>query len=164
MVGSCERICNDQHLFAAEAADLPVMLYPPGLLGEVADIARRHPGLRLVIDHLAAPMGAVDAAAFAHLPDLIALAALPNVAVKASALPLAASEPFPFRPVHEPLRRIVDAFGPARVFWGSDLTRLSCDYRDCVGIVGAALPHLPSADRELILGRALCDWLGWAVT
>jgi L-fuconolactonase len=71
----------------AERNGIPAMISVPGLLPEVDRIAARHPGLRLVIDHLALARHAKDEAAFAHLPYLLALAKRPNVAAKASALP-----------------------------------------------------------------------------
>jgi L-fuconolactonase len=70
----------------AERAELPVMVSPSGLLPQVYRIAEQHPELRLVIDHLAL-LRAKDNAAFDDLPKLLRLARLPNVAVKASALP-----------------------------------------------------------------------------
>src|SRR5690606_16172001 len=72
---------------AAERAGIPLMIHVPGSLPEVDRIAGRHPGLKLVIDHLAIASGKKDAEAFAHLPELCALARHPNVAVKATALP-----------------------------------------------------------------------------
>ena len=59
------------------------------------------------------------------------------------------------------LKRVVDAFGPARVFWGSDLTRLPCTYRQCVTHFTEELDWLSGDELELVMGRALCDWIGW---
>ncbi|MBM9507309.1 amidohydrolase family protein [Actinacidiphila acididurans] len=145
---------------ALEAADIPVALYPPGQLPQVGVVAARHPGLRLAVDHLALPTDVTGPAAFAELDDLLALAVHPRVAVKASCLPASSAEPYPFRDLDDPLRRVVDAFGPDRVFWGSDLTRLPCTYRECLDHV-AGLPFLDEKDAERILGTALSDWLGW---
>jgi predicted TIM-barrel fold metal-dependent hydrolase len=145
----------------AERAGLPVMIFTPGSLPAVARIAERHPGLRLVIDHLALVNDAVDAAAFADLPALLALARHDNVAVKATSLPSYSSEPYPHPGLHEPIRRVVDAFGPRRVFWGSDVTRLPGSYRQCVTLFTEALPWLGESDKEWIMGRGVATWLGW---
>ncbi|HEY5833064.1 amidohydrolase family protein [Streptomyces sp.] len=145
---------------ALESADIPVAVYPPGLLPLVGAVAARHPGLRLTVDHLALPTDVAGPAAFAELDRLLALAVHPRVAVKASCLPAASAEAYPFRDIDEPLRRVFDAFGPDRVFWGSDLTRLPCAYRTCVDHV-ARLPFLSEKDTERVLGPALLDWLGW---
>jgi len=146
---------------AAERAKLPVMMLPRGSLHLVSGIAERYPELRLVIDHMAVPQGPMDAAAFEHLPQLLALARHPNVAVKASGLPGYTTDPYPFRNLHEPIRRAFDAFGPRRLFWGTDLTRMPCSYRQCVTLFTEALPWLAGTDLELVMGRAVCEWIGW---
>ena len=146
---------------AAEKAGLPVMIYVPGSLPLVDGIAARHPGLRLVIDHLALAIGRKDDAAFADLPHLLALAKRPNVAVKASALPCCSTEPYPYRGLHKHLRQVVDAFGPRRVFWGTDWTRLPCTWRQAITLFTEELPWLSAADKDWIMGRAVCEWLGW---
>jgi predicted TIM-barrel fold metal-dependent hydrolase len=56
-------------------------------------------------------------AAFTALPELIALAKYPNVAVKASGAPGYSSEPYLYRNIHPYIRQIYDAFGPERIFW-----------------------------------------------
>jgi len=146
---------------AAEKAGVPLMIYAAGSLPLIDGIAEKHPGLRLVIDHMAVPSGTKDAAAFAHLPDLLRLARHPNVGVKVSGLPGYSSEPYPFRPVHDAIRRAYDAFGPQRCFWGTDWTRMPCPYREAIALFTEELPWLPEADKEWIMGRAICEWLGW---
>ena len=145
----------------AERLQLPLMLSVPGSLPYVDRIAARHPGLRIIIDHLGTPQRTKDAEAFAHLPELLAMARHPNVAVKASALPDYSSQPYPYRNLHDPIHRVFDTFGPRRMFWGTDLTRLSCSYRQAVTLFTEELPWLTGDDLELVMGRALCDWLGW---
>ena len=147
---------------AAERAGVPLMVYAPHLLHHVGEIARRHPGLKLIVDHLGFPRPAPGINLTAAVDALERLAPLENVAVKASALPLFSHEPYPFRDVHEHVCRALEAFGPRRVFWGSDLTRLRCTYREAVGMMDA-LACLSPADRDLVLGRGLCDWLSWSV-
>jgi predicted TIM-barrel fold metal-dependent hydrolase len=145
---------------AAERHGLPVMLSCPGLLPIVDGIAERYPALRLVIDHLAL-IRTLDAAAFADLSDLLAMARRPNVAVKASALPCFSSERYPYRNLHPYIRQVFDAFGPRRMFWGTDLTRLPCSYRQAITMFTEELPFLSAGDKDLIMGRGLCDFLGW---
>jgi L-fuconolactonase len=146
---------------AAERAGIPLMLFPPGSTAAVDRIAERHPGLKLVIDHLAIGGGRKDAEAFAGLPELCALARRPNVAVKASALPCYSTEPYPFRGLHPHIRRVYDAFGPRRMFWGTDWTRLTCPWRLAVTLFTEELPWLSTEDRAWIMGRGICEWLGW---
>ena len=54
-----------------------------------------------------------------------------------------------------------DAFGPARMFWDTDITRPLCRRRQCVTLFSEELPWLRGRDLELVMGRAVCDWLGW---
>jgi len=85
----------------------------------------------------------------------------PNVAVKATALPDSVAEPFPFRSLHEPLRQVFEAFGPRRLFWGSDLTRLKVPYSECVRLFTGELPFLTGEDKEWVMGRGVMEWLKW---
>jgi len=148
---------------AVERAGIPLMMSVSGRLPAVDSIAELHPGLKLVIDHLGIRSGAKGEEAFAGLPQLCTLARRPNVAVKASALPCHSIEPYPFRDVHAHIRRVYDAFGPRRTFWGTDWTRLPCPWRQAVTLFTEELPWLSTSDKEWIMGRALCEWLGWAL-
>jgi len=146
---------------AAERAGLPVALLAASFLPLVGQVAERHRGLPLIVDHLGRPSGTKDEAAWANLRELLALAKHPNVAVKATGAPSYSSEPYPYRNIHGYLRQIYDAFGPERMFWGTDITRMPCAWRQCVTLVTEELPWLSARDKELIMGRALCTWLGW---
>jgi L-fuconolactonase len=146
---------------AAERAQLPLMIHVPGSLDKVDPVAARFPGLKLVIDHLGRFSHLRDAAAFEDLPLLLALAKRPNVAVKASALPCLSTGNYPYRGLHDVIRRVFDAFGPQRMFWGTDLSRLPCSYKQGVTMFTEELPFLKGGDLELVMGKAICSWLGW---
>ena len=146
---------------AAERAGLPAMVSIPGLLPELGRLAERHPGVNFVIDHLALVRDAKDEAAFGDLANLVALAKHPNIAAKASALSRYSSEPYPYRRLHAPLKQVFDAFGPRRFFWGTDMTGIPCSYAQAVTLFTEELLWLKGADRDPVMGRALCDWLGW---
>jgi L-fuconolactonase len=139
---------------------LPVMMFAPGHLDGISRLAARHPGLRLVLDHMELRW-AKDAAAFVDLPELLKLALHPNVAVKASALPCYSSQPYPYRNLHGYVRQIFNEFGPRRTFWGTDLTRLPCTYRQAITLFTEELPFLTAADKEWVMGRGVSEWLGW---
>ena len=147
----------------AEKYGVPLMvLVPPRLLPVIAAVAQRHPGLKLTLDHLSVPRGKKDAEAFAHLDELAKLAALPNVAVKATSLPHYTTEAYPHRSVHTHLRKVIDAFGPKRVFWGTDMTKLAPgSYRQVVTMVTEEMPWLADEDKAWLMGRGICEWLGW---
>jgi L-fuconolactonase len=128
----------------------------------IADLARRHPKLRLVLDHLAiASDKQKDAEAFTDLDQLLTLADLPNIAVKVTSMPNYTRGGYPYRNLHPYLQRVHAAFGARRMFWGSDLSRLRGSYRECVTMWTEEMPWLSAEDLEWIMGRALCEWLGW---
>ena len=151
-------------LFAAmERQDIPLMVLATTVLPQIGRVAERHPALRVIIDHLGMVLGTEGEAAFAEQPALHALARLPNVAVKASAPPVCATDDYPYRSVHRHLQAAFDAFGPHRFFWGTDLTQLPCSYRQAVTMFTEELPWLAAGNLDLVMGRGLCAWLNWAV-
>ena len=129
---------------AAEEANIPISALATDSLAVFGRIAERHPGLRVTIDHLGGQGGNTtlkDAAAMTHMPELLALAKLPNVAVKATGAPGYSSEAYPFPAMHTYLRQIYDAFGPERMFWGTDISKMpsrganawTCSPKGCPG-------------------------------
>jgi L-fuconolactonase len=147
---------------AAEAAALPVFLLAPDMADRIDGVASAHPDLRLTIDHLNLHPGVVYDDLELAVRPILALARHPNVSVKASALPCWALDTFPFPSVHGAIARVVEAFGPRRVFWGSDLTRLPCSYSECVRLFTEELSFLSEEDKDWIMGRAVTEWVGWA--
>jgi len=146
----------------AEAAGVPIMVFiEPSQIDIIDHIAERYPGLRLILDHLCIPKRSKDEIAFRHLDHLLTVAKRPNIAVKATTLPINTTDPYPFRRLHPYLRRICDAFGCKRVFWGSDVTRMPCPYRQMVTMFTEEIPWLTAGDLEWIMGRGLCEWIGW---
>ena len=146
---------------AAERYGIPVMALAPHSLPRLGEAAARHPGLRLAIDHMGLNTSLVGKPLEPIIDGLIKLAALPNVVVKASALPCYSTESYPYPSLHAQIRRVVDAFGPQRVFWGTDLSHLPCPYRHALTLFTEELPDLTAAERECILGRAIAEWLDW---
>lgn len=148
---------------AAEETGVPVMVRVQhhALAHHIDALAERHPGLKLVVDHLAMPMALKDDAAFAEIDKLLILRKRPNIAVKASGLPYYSTHPYPYKNIHAHFRRVYDAFGPQRIFWGTDLTKLSCSYRQAVTMFTEDIPWLAEEDKDWIMGRALCTWLNW---
>jgi predicted TIM-barrel fold metal-dependent hydrolase len=149
----------------AEKAGVPIAMLATDSLTDIAGIAQRHPALRLTIDHLGGRGGTTtlkDAAAMTHIPELLALAKFPNVAVKATGAPGYSTEAYPFPGMHTYLRQIYDAFGPHRMFWGTDISKMPCSWHQCVTMFTEELRWLTDQDKRLIMGEALCAWWGWA--
>ena len=146
---------------AAEKYQIPLMVLVGGSLDAFDKIAQRHPGAKFTIDHVGLNRLTKGPNVFEDLPKVCALAKHPNVAVKASGMPSLSQEKYPFRDLHEPIKRLVDAFGPRRIFWGTDLTRMPCTYYECVHLFTDNLPWLKGDDLEWVMGRGVCEWLGW---
>ena len=141
---------------AAERAGMPVALIGANYVQAMGPIAARHRGLKLIIDHFGRPD-----ANWTNLPEVLALAKHPNIALKATGAPSYSSEPYPYRNIHGHIRKLYDAFGPERMFWGTDITRMPVSWKQCVTMFTDELPWLSTKDKELIMGRALCTWLDW---
>jgi predicted TIM-barrel fold metal-dependent hydrolase len=107
----------------------------------VAAIARRYPGMHIVIDHLAGGRIFSDAAEMEKWKEqLYILASEPNVYCKISALfDLSGRKPAPLNSDFYDLMidPVVDAFGPERVMFGSNwtLSELFGSYKDMVKMV-----------------------------
>jgi L-fuconolactonase len=147
---------------AAEAASVPVtLMIRQDLVDVVERIAERHPGLRISLCHMALTSGRSFEDTFADFDKLLPIARQPNVAVKVSALPGYAKDSYPYRSLDPYLRKVYEAFGPQRMFWGTDLARMPCSYRQTVTMITEEIPWLSDDDKAWIMGRGLCEWLGW---
>jgi predicted TIM-barrel fold metal-dependent hydrolase len=146
---------------AAEKEGLPIAMMGGIFLPKFREIAERHPDLRMILDHCGLNRRGQDAEAFIHLDELVAMAKLPNVAVKATGAPHYSTQAYPFRNIQDGLHRIFDAYGPQRMFWGTDITRMPCSYRQCVTFFTEELAWLKGRDLEDVMGRGLCAWIGW---
>ena len=146
----------------AERSGVPIMMTCPfKIMHIIHDVALRYPGLKLVMDHMALLPGTKDEEAFADFKKLIDLASCPNVAVKASALSCYTTDPWPHKRIHGYIRQAFDAYGPKRLFWGTDLSRLPVSYIQGVQMFTEHLDWLKGDELEWVMGRGLREWLGW---
>ncbi len=149
---------------AAENAGVPIAMLATDWLLDVGRIAQRHPGLRLTIDHLGGRGGNTtlkDDAAMAHMPDLLALAKYPNVAVKATGVPGYSAQAYPFPIMQDYACRVFDAFGPRRMFWGTDITKMPISWAQCIAMFTEEMAWLSDDDKRLVMGDAVCAWWGF---
>ena len=79
-------------------------------------------------------------------------------------MPCFSEQQYPFRDTHPIIRRIYDAFGPRRMLWGADLSRLRGSYRECLAQFQEALDFLTLEDKQWILGKSLAEVLRWPET
>ena len=83
---------------------------------QVAEVARRHPQMPLLLDHLGYPNLDEPPEAFQPVVDL---AGFDNVAVKISDVHGRSRENFPYPDVHPFIQRLHRAFGAERMLWGT---------------------------------------------
>jgi predicted TIM-barrel fold metal-dependent hydrolase len=124
---------------AAEKHNLPLFFSTHGHAEVMGSVARAHPGLTMVIDHLGvsqSPVSPPRDEPWDRLPGLLSLAQFPNVHVKFSGAPVLSREPYPHHDVWPYLHQIIHAFGPERLMWGTDFTRLRW-----VPVVGGLAPR-----------------------
>ena len=153
------------HFWAAcERYGIPVMCLVPEEAPKLVPIAERHPGLTLVVDHMAANLQGKGAAAFTGIEGLLGLAGFPNVSVKTSSVPCFSAEPYPFVDIYPYLKRIYEAFGPRRMLWGADFTRLTSTYPECLRHFQEGLDFLTAEDKEWVLGKTAAHVLNWPET
>ncbi|MBI4218776.1 MAG: amidohydrolase [Chloroflexi bacterium] len=90
----------------------------PQQANQVDEIASAYPGLPMLLDHMAYP-DVGEAPSYVAYRPVLDLAKRPNVYVKVSDVSHRSKQRFPFPDVHDVIRRIRDAFGPARLLWGT---------------------------------------------
>jgi predicted TIM-barrel fold metal-dependent hydrolase len=83
-----------------------------------------------------------------------------------SGVPALSAETFPFADIHDEVLRVIDAFGPERVFWGSDHTRVLArtghEYGDAVRLFTDVLRDRLDPDTfDALMGRSIVRWLRW---
>ena len=130
-----------------EEAQLPLDLSAefPNHLEDVPELARRHPGLTIVVDHLAKPPANAEAFA-AWRSQLEAAAEHPNVFAKVSGLDTGVD------PVIA-IEAAVASFGPARLLFGSDwpVSLLRASYGETVRRTVAAVRAVAGPGADAIL-------------
>ena len=149
---------------AAEKAGIPVMFLTTGQTPRFAAIAERHPQLALIIDHMGVSSETVRNKKLPEAIDQsVALAKYPNVSVKLSSAPSFSSESYPYRDMTPHIRRLFDAYGPRRCYWGTDVTNsyAKASYRQRVTHFTEELSFLSEADKDWIMGRAIVERLRW---
>jgi predicted TIM-barrel fold metal-dependent hydrolase len=93
----------------------------------VAPIAEAHPKLTIIVDHFGIsqpPVYKQKPDPWDELPITLALAKYSNVHVKFSGAPALSREPYPHADIWPHLHQVIEAFGPDRLMWASDFTRM----------------------------------------
>jgi len=149
---------------AAEKAGLPVMCFAPGRTALLGPIAEKHPQLTMILDHMGLTAAMLKENKIEDaVTQTVALAKYPNVSVKVSASPSISREPYPFRDVAVHIKRVFDAYGLQRSYWGTDLTNsyAKASYRQRISQFTEELPFLSESDKDWVMGRAIIERLKW---
>jgi predicted TIM-barrel fold metal-dependent hydrolase len=153
-------------LAAGAKHGFPVNILCWGRLGQAKAMAARNPDTTIVVDHLGLQQPfepPAPAAPWAALPDVLALAAQPNIAIKITGACTLSREAFPYRDIWAPLGRIFDAFGLERCLWGTDWTRATGLLTYAQGVVAFRLmDRLSDSDRATLMGGALARVYKWS--
>jgi predicted TIM-barrel fold metal-dependent hydrolase len=152
---------------AAERQHLPIFLLMHGHLGKLQNMLRSHPTLTIIIDHLGLPIPPISdrppvEELLRCLPEVLELAAFPNVVMKLTSAPALSGSAYPYSDVWPVARQIIDAFGASRVMWGSDFTRVSTlhSYRESVDFI-ALSDFVSDAERAQLCHGTLRRYLNW---
>lgn len=127
---------------------------------QVEAIARRYPHLKLLLDHMGYPNLDEGEAAFRPIVDL---ARYGNVYVKVSDVAGRSRGTFPYADVHPFIRLLVEAFGAARMMWGTGYPghhRVQYGWptlEEELRLIEEGLPFLRAAERERILGGTAAE-------
>ncbi|MFC5817087.1 amidohydrolase family protein [Nonomuraea harbinensis] len=138
-------------LLAAAGLAFDVVSLLPRHLDHVVTVAGRHPGLKLVVDHLSKPR-IRDRAWEPWATKIAAAAAYPNVFAKVSGLVTEADhERWSVEDLRPYVEHAVACFGPERLMFGSDwpVALLAADYRT---VLEAARALLGGAGAEQVFG------------
>jgi predicted TIM-barrel fold metal-dependent hydrolase len=147
---------------AAEKAELPIMCFAPPRTAAFGRVAERYSGLQLILDHMGVTTAMVRDNTLAEgIVAAVALAKYPNVSVKVSASPGLSRQPYPFRDVADHIKRVFDAYGPQRSYWGTDITNsyAKASYRQRITHFTEELSFLSEADKDWVMGRAILQRL-----
>ena len=150
----------------AEELGIKTMIHAPIWKRETGQVAKKHPNLRLIIDHMGIMTRCVDDSIEYWVEETQELAEHPNIYVKVSAIPSYSTHPYPYENVNKYVRNIVKSFGAKRCFWGTDLTRQinhGLTYKDCIEHF---TKHMGFTDPDLdwIMGRGICACLDWPIS
>lgn len=123
-------------------------------LPAVQPIVARFPGVPVILDHIGgAPTD--EEPPYPRLRKVLDLAALPNVYVKLTPQAGRSREPYPHRDTFATFQRILEAFGPDRLMWGTNFPGVlrSTGYVRALEMFRVHAGFLSDSDREWVLHR-----------
>jgi L-fuconolactonase len=135
-------------------------------LANFLTVFQRYPGLKVVIDHCMKPQirdsGTVRDE-FRYWSDGMRLiAAETGACCKFSGLVTEDQDEWSTERLRPYAECVLDAFGPARVMWGSDwpVCRLRCEHDDWLASARALTSHCSADDQAMIFGGTAAEFYG----
>ena len=115
-------------------------------------IGERHPNVPFAPDHFAGWSGSDDKPAMTA--NLESLAKLPNAYLRVSSISIGSYSDLSDQE-SDLFRRVIEAFTPQRIMWGSNFpSSRNGGYIAQVALGQTALPWLSTGDREWIMGKS----------
>ena len=147
---------------AAERGQIASLALPPHLQPVLREVAARFPSVPFLCHHMAGARVAEPG----HLPEILASARLPNIYVKLSGFHYVAPKgwEYPFPDCRDIVRALYDAFGPARLLWGSDypVLRRHLTYQQSIEAFRTHCAFVPADHQARVLGDNLAGLLARA--
>ena len=119
----------------------------------LARMMARHPGVRVIVDHLGKP-DVTEAPPFPSFRPVLDLARFPLVWVKIGDYQIASQQSFPWRDTIPFVAALKEAFGPDRMLWGTGYAGRArlVPLEQALRYVREELPFLTPGDLEQVLG------------
>ena len=132
------------------------MHFLPYYAPQIGELARRHPGIPIILDHL----GRAGIGTSEEYKEVLALGKLPHTYMKISGLGYSSKEKAPFRDVRPMVMRAYQAFGPDRLLWGG-LGYNMAEFETAIETFDTMFDGIAESDKAKIRGlnaKTLFHW------
>ncbi|MFC4455444.1 amidohydrolase family protein [Deinococcus sonorensis] len=149
---------------SAQRHGVPVFVLLPGRTRLLHPYLRLAPDVPVIVDHCGVELrpGRLHDDRLSGFDDVLALAEYPNVFLKWSHAPRLSAGSYPYEDVLDMLLRVLEAFGPQRVMWGSDCTQATDHHTWAESLYTIRdTPNLSQDEKAWVLGGSLRSALRW---
>jgi predicted TIM-barrel fold metal-dependent hydrolase len=148
---------------AAERKLIASLAVGPEWLPSLREIAKENPTLPILIHHMSFPVNIKGVYDQSDLFELKKSAEIPNIGVKISGFNYNSHEKwnFPYLDSLKLFKIIFEAYGPNRLYWGSDFpaSRDMLTYTQSLEVLRSSVDFLSANEKDLILGDNLAQLL-----
>jgi L-fuconolactonase len=144
---------------AAERKVIASIALSPAWFPALREVAKENPSLPILVHHMSSPRNNNGIYDPTDLAELIKSADLPNLGIKISGFNYNSvlKWNFPYTDSQQLFRTIYDAYGPHRLYWGSDFpaSRDMLTYTQAIEVLRWHCDFLSTSELEMILGNNL---------